>query len=100
MAEFFLQLFIFRNAGHQAWFIISMALFTCILALSAWCKNVRWTGVFYWAVFFHANTSVMAFVVCVLLQRQSYAYSTDCIWFNALMAGVYYGVYRYNGSRA
>ena len=75
--NFIRKLFTFRNAGHKAWFIVSMIGLVTVVIISDpnLCKPIMGA---------HAFTCVSAY----FRNKDSLdaTYSPDCIWFNALMA--------------
>jgi hypothetical protein len=76
----------FSSTFHQAWFIgsLTVLLLSC---LGAWLGQRH---IFHWLCLGHA---VIAFeAVCETLFRsgENEAFSVHCIWFNALMAVVYF----------
>ncbi len=84
------ELFQFRNAGHEYWFYMSMGILILCLVAALYFRRV---GHLWYPVINHSYTSVRAFVTVVIQEKQSVAYSVDCIWFNALMAAIYIVLY-------
>lgn len=80
----------FKNAGHEKWFYVSLInLILCILLY--WLIKIRWHYLF--MSVYNSSFSIMAFIVVILLQIKSKTFSFDCIWFNGLMAGIYFMLY-------
>lgn len=87
----------FRSELHCAWFIDSTSflavLLVCAVAVLASATPkissvlVVLLGII--AVFYHVSFAVAAVIYTKRGKMNGHIFSRDCIWFNALMAGVY-----------
>jgi hypothetical protein len=82
----------FENESHERWFYISLSAFVISLILQIFRKT-RFPFVFLSLAFSHCFTSISAFVIVVLMQIKSEAYSINCIWFNTVMVVIYIALY-------
>jgi len=81
-----IDLVTFNSVFHQIWFIGSM------LLLFASCARV-WLGkshIFPWLCLGHAVVAFEALLMTLFRPGENEVFSIHCIWFNLLLAGVYY----------
>ncbi len=81
-----IDLVTFNSVFHQVWFIISM------LLLFASCARV-WLGksqIFPWLCLGHAIVAFEAICMTLFRPGENEVFSVHCIWFNGLMAAVYF----------
>ncbi len=85
----------FRNDDHMGWFIITMTILISTFIIGAvsimWAKNYEAPRMM-WLAFgwFSALTSLDAVFETRFGTVNGYVYSVDCIWYNALLAGIYF----------
>jgi hypothetical protein len=96
MPYWILGLFHFRNVNHASWFFGSIGILATVIILIIFLRGKE----FSWFLpplclfpTFHLLVSLSAVWRVILLKRPSNAFSIDCVWFNALMAVVYIGIY-------
>lgn len=87
MPEWIVSLLHFRNLNHENWFLVSMVILALLIYVVFRCREAR--RILWWPAFSHAFVSVEAAKVVFWYKRSSDFYSTDCVWFNALMFGIY-----------
>src|SRR3989338_5351198 len=92
MREFLEFLFHFRNAGHERWFVMSMAMFVMSLSMNIigrkiFKQSTRFVNM--WMALYHFFVVAGSFLTVVVAHRPSEIYSIDCIWFNSLMVAIY-----------
>jgi len=82
----FISLVTFASPYHQAWFIGSMFL------LFMGCAAVRmgFRQRFDWLCLLHAVVAIEAILWVLLRPAENKVFSFHCIWFNLLMAGIYF----------
>ncbi len=76
----------FNSGFHQAWFIGSM------LLLFASCARA-WLGksqIFSWLCLGHAIVAFEAICMTLFRPGENEVFSVHCIWFNGLMAAIYF----------
>ena len=73
----------FRNMNHLLWFCCSITILVMSVLhnVPAWTLFVLMTN--------HAFTASFALFVLRVRRQDSVVVSTDCIWFNGVLAGVY-----------
>ncbi|MDA2922669.1 hypothetical protein MYX07_05405 [Patescibacteria group bacterium AH-259-L07] len=94
----------FRNASHMVWFQMSMGFFALgilwflvwriIPGLKARTADSLFSALAFWvyAAGSHGVASLGAIIETKGGTIITSMYSPDCIWFNALMAGIYIGL--------
>jgi hypothetical protein len=82
----FISLVTFASPYHQAWFVGSMFL------LLASCSAVKlgYRQRFDWLCLMHAVVVIEAILWVCLRPGENKVFSFHCIWFNLLMAGIYF----------
>ncbi len=82
---------VFRNASHFLWLLQSMFILvvTLIFAVDKALRKRAISWGFWCAGTFHGSTAIEALFITKAGTRVTRLYSPDCIWFNALMVGVY-----------
>ncbi len=94
MIIFVRSLFHFRNAEHLHWFIGTVVVFLAHIPYWTYCVFKKTSIGYPIAINVHASTSLIAALAILVLHLDTQAYSVDCIWFNALMAFIYFTVYK------
>ena len=87
----------FRHAGHLGWFQISMfILLLTMFVISVGIYKKKYSEIYTilkaWLMFmgfFHSIISILAIFLTNFGAITCGDLSSDCIWFNALMAGIY-----------
>ncbi|MBI2121681.1 MAG: hypothetical protein HYT98_01030 [Candidatus Sungbacteria bacterium] len=93
--------FTFRSADHLGWFILSfILLFFCVgTYFTAYARTAKQKRrpcfifvplVFLLFAFMCFGVSYDAYRTVVILNQTQPVYSIDCVWFNAILAGVYF----------
>jgi hypothetical protein len=98
----------FRSAVHVYWFLFSKGiLVSSVLAFIALVRWRRWRGtgpmpyrVWEYPLYLHAGVTVLALGWTRGGSMESGSYSPDCIWWNALLAGLYGAILVITRSRA
>ena len=83
----FISLVTFESPLHQIWFVVSMG----FLLVS--CLAVRLGGYrqkFQYLSVLHSVVAVEAILMTLFRPEQREVFSVHCIWFNLLMAGIYF----------
>ncbi len=94
----------FRSASHMHWFQLSVGgfivsnvwfLLRCIFPREQKIFSffIPWFCLFWW----HVVTSVSAIAITKFGTVNGPRYSVDCIWFNALAAGIYFVLFYFIG---
>ncbi len=89
MPQWIVGLFHFRNFGHEMWFFMSVGVLALMIMVAFFVSKQNRTFLLLYPAGFHLTTSIMAVIEVALLKGKSGLFSTDCVWFNALMAGIY-----------
>ncbi len=86
MFDFIQEIANFRNAGHEFWFYLSWVQLLFYLVL---CRLVKHQKPLLFGAACHLFVIIEAITVVLVLKQPSHVFSTDCVWFNGLMAGIY-----------
>ncbi|HXV27136.1 MAG TPA: hypothetical protein VD862_03905 [Candidatus Paceibacterota bacterium] len=77
----------FRSGGHVVWLCLSMLLLACVVVDRSLPPDaVHFTIPM--IIGFHGSTAITAVFATNFGRVNGTMYSRDCIWFNALMAGI------------
>ncbi len=95
----------FRSVSHLRWFIGSMLIFffSTAFLLSGLCFTrdrlsfIKKFNGMWWALSFSYISMALMAVFCTLMWGNGSVVSKDCIWFNGIMALIYYLIYRIAG---
>jgi len=86
MIEWMVEREFFRNENHAIWFLCSIG-FLVVLIVSHFLPNFSWIFLIV-PLMVHVPPLVTSSYK-IYKKHPSTIYSRDCIWFNALMIGIY-----------
>lgn len=92
MLESFTHFFHFRNENHAVWFLMTFTLSMAVIALSIYLRNTL-SLLSAGTAFLFVSMAAVKYVI--IDNKPSNTFSTDCIWYNALIAMFHYGTYFY-----